>query len=97
KLWVLQQSGSNFTVTASWYLPNTYSYYLAYYGLTVDALQKVYVADYYNSQVEVYSGTGTLLGIFDGQQTGATPLGGPDGIMLYNGNIYVADYDTNTG
>jgi hypothetical protein len=52
------------------------------------------VADYYNSQVEVYSGTGTMIGLFDGQQTGATPLVGPDGIALYNGNIYVADYDT---
>lgn len=93
-LWVLAPSGSNFTVTTHWTLPYTYSYSWDYYGLAVDASQKVYVADYYNSQVEVYSGTGTMLGLFDGQEPGATPLVGPDGIALYNGNIYVADYDS---
>ncbi len=94
QLWVLSASGSTFTVTTSWNLPYAPWPY-AFYGLSLDASKNVYVADYYNSQVEVYTNTGSLIGIFNGNQAGATPLAGPDGLLLFNGNIYVADYDSN--
>lgn len=98
---VLSPNGSSFTEAAHWYLPFiSYSQDdggLDYYGIAVDSSQNVYVADYYNSQVEVYTHTGTELGTFTGNESGATPLTGPDGLLLYNSNIYVADYDSNTG
>jgi sugar lactone lactonase YvrE len=96
-LWVLSSSGSGFTVSNQWYLPyeNT-GYYLADYGLTVDSSNNVYVADYYKDQVEVYTDTGSLIGLFDGNQSGATPLNGPDALLLYNSNIYVGNNDNNT-
>jgi sugar lactone lactonase YvrE len=93
QLWVLSPSGSSFTVTTSWNLPSTT--YAGYYGLAVDASKNVYVADYFNSQVEVYTNTGTLIGLFDGNQTGAAALVGPEALLLYNGNIYVGDFDNN--
>jgi len=97
KLWVIKVSGSTFTVTTSWALPYSYSTYISFYGLALDSSANVYVADYYKSQVEVYTSAGSLLGEFSGNETGATPLAGPDALLLYNGNIYVADYDSNTG
>ncbi len=98
---VLSPNGSSFTVASQWNLPPVYYSQdgggLDYYGIAVDASKNVYVADYYNSQVEVYTHTGTQLGVFSGNQSGATPLAGPDGLLLYNSDIYVADYDSNTG
>jgi hypothetical protein len=95
QLWVLTYNGSNsFNVTTSWNLPFTYygsQETVGDYGLAVDASKNVYVADYWNSQVEVYTNTGTLIGLFTG--TGAGTLGGPDGILIQGSNIYVADYD----
>jgi DNA-binding beta-propeller fold protein YncE len=99
EIWVLGP-GPSFTVSTSWYLPVNSSFQngnLSFYGLAVDASNNVYVADYYNSQVQVYTNTGTLIGQFNGNQTGATPLAGPDGLLLYNSDIYVANYDNNTG
>jgi hypothetical protein len=93
KIWVLSPSAGSFTVTTSWNLPRTPWEY-AFYGLTADA-NNVYVADYYNDQVEVYKNTGALIGVFNGNQTGATPLEGPDGLMLYNSDFYVASNDNN--
>jgi DNA-binding beta-propeller fold protein YncE len=97
-LWVLSSTGSALTTVTSWKLPSTDPDY-TYYGLALDSSSppNVYVADYYNSQVEVYTSAGSLLGEFNGNETGATPLAGPDGLLLYNSNIYVADYDSNTG
>jgi DNA-binding beta-propeller fold protein YncE len=100
EVWVLSPSGSSFAVSANWYLPVNQAYqngYWSFYGLAVDASKNVYVADYYNSQVQVYTNTGTLIGEFNGNQTGATPLAGPDALLLYNSNIYVGDYDSNSG
>jgi sugar lactone lactonase YvrE len=96
KLWVVKVSGSSFTVTTDWRLPeNPYYANRDYYGLTLDAAPNVYVADYYNSQVEVYNSTGTFLGQFNGSQIGSTALSGPDALLLYNSDIYVADNDSN--
>jgi sugar lactone lactonase YvrE len=93
---VLAPGSGTFTKTTSWYLPFNSSYF-SYYGLAVDSSNNVYVADYYNSQVEVYTSTGSQIGVFAGNETGATPLTGPDGLLLFNNNIYVADYDSNNG
>ncbi len=95
ELWVLTLSGSSLTVSTHWDLPFTSGSDAAPYGLTVDSNNYVYVADYFNSQVEVYNNTGTQLGLFTGNETGATPLIGPDALLVYGGNIYVADYDNN--
>ncbi len=101
ELWVLSSTGSAFTTSNHWALPYAYTANnnqdLASYGLIADTSGNVYVADYTNSQVEVYNNAGTLIGIFNGNQTGATPLAGPDGLLLYNSDIYVADYDNNAG
>jgi len=105
ELWVLSSNGGSFTVTNDWNLPLTYYYdsncqcsyeVTGYYGLSVDASQNVFVADYYNNQVEVYNQTGTLIGLFDGNQSGATPFSGPDALLLYNSNIYVGNNSGNT-
>jgi sugar lactone lactonase YvrE len=99
EIWVLSP-GPSFTVSTSWYLPINSSYQngnWSFYGLAVDASNNVYVADYYNSRVQVYTNAGTLIGEFNGNQTGATPLAGPDALLLYNSNIYVGDFDNNNG
>ncbi len=99
EMWVLNpSSGGSFTVANNWSLPAV-PYdggppYLAYYGLAVDGSKNVYVADYYNSQVEVYTNTGSQIGLFNGSN--GTPLVGPDALLLYNSDIYVGDYDSNS-
>ncbi len=68
-----------------------------FYGLAIDSNNNVFVADYTNNLVEVYSNSGTLIGEMNGQQTGSTPFAGPLAVLLFSGNIYVADYDSGAG
>jgi tripartite motif-containing protein 71 len=96
KLWVLSNSSGTFTVTASWELPNA-PRQNTFYGLASDA-NNVYVADYYNDQVEVYTHAGALIGLFNGNQPGSTPLDGPDALLLYTTattSFYVGNIDNN--
>jgi len=68
-----------------------------FYGLTVDASGNVYIADYERGVVDVYSNNGTLIGEMNGNFGAATPFLGPDALLLFNGNIYVGDYDNGSG
>jgi DNA-binding beta-propeller fold protein YncE len=68
-----------------------------FYGLSVDSNGNVFVADYTLGLVEVYNGSGVLIGEMTGQQTGATPFVGPTGVMIFGTGIYVADYGSSPG
>jgi hypothetical protein len=61
------------------------------YGVGVDGNGNVLVADYVNQWVEVYTNSGELIGAFTGSN--GTQFTGPDALMIYGNNIYVADYD----
>ncbi len=99
-VWELSTAGGTLTTTNSWNLPlppAAFDSDYQFYGLAVDASSNVYVADYDNGLVEIYNNSGSMIGEMTGNEGSATPFIGPDGILLANNNIYVSDYDSNTG
>jgi streptogramin lyase len=64
------------------------------YAVTIDASNRVFVADTGNNNVQVFDMSGTAKAVFGG--TGATPLKGPNGVAVdKNGLIYVSDSGNN--
>ncbi len=97
-IWKLTLSGNTFSASATWALPTPpaqFSNDPQFYSLSVDGSGNLMVADYEDSLVEFYSPAGTLLAELTGNQTGATPFGGPSAVLSYNNNLYVGDYDVN--
>jgi len=64
-----------------------------YYGVAVDSNFNIFIADYYNSLVQVFNNGGTLISVMDGNFGGATAFTGPADLLLSGGDIYVGDYD----
>lgn len=65
------------------------------YGIGVDGNGNVFVADYNQALVEVYTNGGELIGEITGNEGSAVPFMGPVALMITGGNIYVGDYDKN--
>jgi len=72
--------------------------------LTMDATGYLYIADLYNNRVRImkpggnistFAGNGTAAYKGDGGPATAAELYGPVGVMAYNGDIYIADYNNN--
>lgn len=60
-------------------------------GATIDSAGHVYVADYERNRVEIFDGTGTLLGAFGDPLAGAVPpfaLSGPTDVMVDHRGVY---------
>jgi sugar lactone lactonase YvrE len=79
---------------SSWPILPSSSYDTPFYGVGVDSSGNVFVADYTNNLVEVYSG-GNLIGEMTGES--GTPFSEPDAVLLYNNDIYVANYENSAG
>ncbi len=64
------------------------------YAVTIDASNRIFVADTGNGNVQVFDTSGNAKAVFGG--TGATPLKGPNGVAVdKNGLIYVSDSGNN--
>jgi DNA-binding beta-propeller fold protein YncE len=62
-------------------------------GLAVDALGRVYVADFKNHRIQVFTGQGTLLALFGAQGSGPGEFERPTDLDIGpDGRIYLVDF-----
>lgn len=62
-------------------------------GIEVGPMGRVYVADFYNNRVQVFSGEGAYIESFGEGGAGPGELKGPTGVAVNaDGDVYVADW-----
>ncbi|GMW00687.1 MAG: hypothetical protein AMXMBFR84_18240 [Candidatus Hydrogenedentota bacterium] len=63
------------------------------WSVACDATGDVYVADFNNDRIQVFSNTGTWERTIGTAGSGDGQLNNPSGVFVYNGELYVADGD----